>query len=230
MPAVATNELFDLIFAAGDCVLIRPIEIWHEDGKRKAKNLYKSTDYVRLGSRNVDGWIDDETPLNAAMTRHLAEADKTRANLFFGVCPRFASKYYDEAWAIRCVHTLWADLDDITVGDALAKVNDASLAPPSAVVFTGGGVHLYWALAEPYLIDDVGDPPPAAARVSEQEAVQVHRGPLVRGRSCISPPVRISRRCRRKRCESRTLCRAWLPPLAAIRLLISLRSCGSREP
>ena len=42
-------------------------------------------------------------------------ATKERANLFFGVCPRFGqSSQYDLEWQIRTVRVLWADLDRCT--------------------------------------------------------------------------------------------------------------------
>ena len=77
------------------------------------------------------------------------------------MCPRFGgSGKFDLAWQIRTVRTLWTDLDYIAVNDALEKIAKAKLPRPSAAVFTGHGLHAYWLLDEPYLINDVGDPQP----------------------------------------------------------------------
>jgi hypothetical protein len=81
--------------------------------------------------------------------------------LFFGVCPRAGGKgRFDLAWQIRTVRCLWTDMDYITVADAQERISKAGLPHPSIVVNSGHGAHCYWLLDEPYLIDDVGDPPP----------------------------------------------------------------------
>src|SRR5262249_31414446 len=61
---------------------------------------------------------------------------------------------------IRTVRVLWADLDHCMPDEALERCRSASLPEPSIVVRSGAGVHLYWLLDEPFLIDDVGEPPP----------------------------------------------------------------------
>ena len=43
--------------------------------------------------------------------------------------------------------------------EARERIAKAGLPPPSIIVNSGNGVHLYWLLEEPYLIDDAGDPP-----------------------------------------------------------------------
>ena len=40
--------------------------------------------------------------------------------------------------------------------------------PPSIVVHSGHGVHLYWILSEPVIIDDALDPPPVFAEFVDQ--------------------------------------------------------------
>src|SRR5262249_55412942 len=128
--ATATSE--DLrrflanVFAPGDEVLIRPIEVWEEvvNGKkeRKSRVLYKKTRHLtpeRLLDPDVWGKL-------------LALAAAERANLFFGVCPRFrGSDQYDFAWQIRTVRVLWADLDNCTPAEALARCEAAGLPRPS---------------------------------------------------------------------------------------------------
>src|SRR5262249_15405544 len=52
------------------------------------------------------------------------------------------------------------DLDGgCTPEESLARCDQARLPRPTAVVHSGHGVHLYWRLAEPFLITDAGDPP-----------------------------------------------------------------------
>ena len=59
--------------------------------------------------------------------------------------------------------------DHVTVAEARERVAKAGLPPPSIVVNSGNGVHLYWLLDEPFLIDDAGDPPPVRDRPREAE-------------------------------------------------------------
>jgi hypothetical protein len=66
---------------------------------------------------------------------------------------------FDMAWQIRTVRVLWTDIDHITVDEARERVAKAGVPPPSISVNSGNGVHLYWLLDSPYLIDDAGDPP-----------------------------------------------------------------------
>jgi hypothetical protein len=64
---------------------------------------------------------------------------------------------------VSAVTTLWVDLDagkDGHASKALPPTTDdaltiiATLPPPSWVVHTGGGVHAYWRLSRPLIIDD----------------------------------------------------------------------------
>jgi hypothetical protein len=51
---------------------------------------------------------------------------------------------------------LWADIDNCDVSVALARAASAALPYPTAVVNSGNGVHLYWRLEQPFVIDDAG--------------------------------------------------------------------------
>jgi hypothetical protein len=142
------------VFSEKDVVLLRPVEtwtdpttgkkqsrvVWKEVGHQIARRLFKDAGFI--------AWL-------------LGVGEKERANLFFGVCPRFGGKaQYDKAWQIRTVRVLWADLDHCTAEEALRRCEAAGLPRPSIIVCSGNGVHLYWLLDEPYLIDDAGDPTP----------------------------------------------------------------------
>lgn len=89
----------------------------------------------------------------------IEKTKQTRANPFFGVYAR-PGLQHERAFQIRVVRVLFADLDNVTVPEALARVVAAKLPRASIVVNSGNGVHLYWILEEPYIIDDAGPPPP----------------------------------------------------------------------
>ena len=150
VPAELTGFL-NALFLPDDVVLIRPIETWTEAGKKRSRVVYKSVRYVTAKPLSTHGRL-------WAMIDYMARSEK--ANLFFGVCPRFNRKDYDRAFQVRVVRVLWADLDHCTPEEALQRCEKAGLPRPSIVVRSGHGIHLYWLLAEPCLIDDAADPPP----------------------------------------------------------------------
>jgi hypothetical protein len=138
------------IFDEKDTILFRPIETWIEDARKQSRVLYKHTLY-RAANPNL-------LRLTQKNLHQLSAAEN--ANIFFGVCPRFGHKgRFDLAWQIRKVRALWTDIDHVSVGDAGALITKSGLPQPSIIVNSGNGVHIYWLLDEPYLINDVGDPP-----------------------------------------------------------------------
>lgn len=158
-PAVETGMKFlRALFDERDTILFRPIETWTEGAKKRSRVIYKSVDY-RAAS-----------PVRLALAlRQLIDAAKTeRANIFFGVCPRLGDRgQFDLAWQIRTVRALWCDIDKVTVDETLDRVAKAGLPPPSIIVNSGNGVHLYWLLEVPCVIDDTGDPPPVLTEWTE---------------------------------------------------------------
>lgn len=57
---------------------------------------------------------------------------------------------------VRLFRALAADLDGgVDVDEALSRVKDCGIPEPSAIVSTGGGVHLYWFLDKPLESADV---------------------------------------------------------------------------
>lgn len=139
------------LFEEKDTILFRPIETWVEGGKKRSRVLYKSETYR----------VANLVLLKLALQNLIEIAKIEHANIFFGVCPRLGNKgRFDLAWQIRTVRVLWADIDHVTVDEARERVAKAGLPQPSIIVNSGNGVHLYWLLEQPYLIDDVGDPPP----------------------------------------------------------------------
>ncbi|MEX2170021.1 MAG: hypothetical protein WD851_11985 [Pirellulales bacterium] len=135
------------LFAESDTILFRPIETWIEEGKKRSRVDYRNTLYRKAAP----------ALLQLTVAAYLKLADKERLNLFFGVCARLGGKgQFDLAWQIRTVRALWTDIDHVSAEEALQRVTKAKLPPPSIVVNSGNGVHLYWLLDEPYAIDDAG--------------------------------------------------------------------------
>jgi hypothetical protein len=151
-PAVEVGVKFlQTLFAESDIVLFRPIETWVESGRKRSRVDQRNTHYHRARPATLPGIV----------TSLLRLGEQTPVNIFFGVCPRYGDKgQFDLSWQIRTVRALWIDIDHVTVDDARKRISEAGLPPPSMVVNSGNGVHLYWLLNEPYLIDDAGDPPP----------------------------------------------------------------------
>lgn len=139
------------LFAETDTVLFRPIESWIEGDKKKSR-----VDHPNICYRKAS-----EASLTFTVKALLGSSAHERTNIFFGVCPRLDGEgRFDLAWQIRTVRALWTDIDHISVDAALERVSKSGLPPASIVVHTGNGVHLYWLLNAPYLIDDVDLPPP----------------------------------------------------------------------
>lgn len=170
--AIGTAELSDplkfllALFDPSDTILFRPIETWVEDGKKRSRVAYKQVRYQLANPA-----------LLLLTTEHLIEESiKEKANIFFGVCPRLGDKgQYDLAWQIRKCNCLWADLDHCIVDEAVQRCTDADLPAPSITVASGNGVHLYWLLADPYLVADCEKPPPIQTVWLEKDGKRVPR-------------------------------------------------------
>ncbi len=169
-PATQSIRFLSAIFLPGDCVMLRPIETWTEDGKKRSRVDYRATQHRTLGTRNSKGvwrpWPEGLVRFLEAVKRRAAER---HTNVLFGTCPRLGSGgQYGQAWQIRVVRTLWVDVDDCGVAEALERCKKAGLPKPSIVVNSGNGAHLYWLLSEPYLVDDVDAPPAVRTEFTDQ--------------------------------------------------------------
>jgi hypothetical protein len=173
------KRFFAAVFEARDIVGVRPIETWRDEktGRQERRALWKAIHYARADWRSTDGQHRDWL---------LRVAERNRANLFFMVAPRFGPKSendkrrWDLSWQIRTVRTLWADVDHCSVDDALKRCEAAGVPRPTATINSGNGAHLYWRLTEPYLIDDVDDPPGVGTKWIEQgpDRKNAHRSVL----------------------------------------------------
>ncbi len=155
--------LLTTLFEPSDLILFRPVEAWTEAGRKRS----------RVDFSNVCYRPAKATTLEQTLTRLETSSESERTNLFFGVCPRVGNKgRFDLAWQIRVVRCLWADIDGCSVAQAIERCNSQAIPAPTAIVNSGNGVHLYWRLDRPLLIDDVGDPPPSK-RNGQLEATDV---------------------------------------------------------
>jgi len=135
------------IFDPNDIVILRNIETWteqNEDGEENKKSKIKGTWY----------WKADDLTDPSKWESMEQRAEMELANQFFGVCPRAEAGEYDLACQIRLVRCLWADIDLCTVDEAKARCQAAGIVQPTIIVASGHGVHLYWILKTPYLIED----------------------------------------------------------------------------
>jgi P4 family phage/plasmid primase-like protien len=149
------------LFLPEDLILFRPIETWAEGGKKRSKVDSEGIRYERFGGRCGEGWAWHDSRLTATVGNIIGRTGETLANLFFGVCPRVGGgQQYDLAWQIRTVRALWSDIDDANHVEALDRCKANKVPEPSVVVASGNGVHLYWLLDHPALIDDADPPPP----------------------------------------------------------------------
>jgi hypothetical protein len=76
------------------------------------------------------------------------------ASVYFGANPRKSFGEKDKSGVALC-RALFVDLDGVDLDAANHRWLDAGLPTPTAVVFSGGGVHLWWKLDEP--ITDLAD-------------------------------------------------------------------------
>src|SRR6187431_2103198 len=105
-------QFFSTLFDEQDLILFRPIETWIEAGRKRSRVDYRNTLYRAATPSLVRLTI--EQLLQVAPAGHL--------NLFFGVCPRLGDKgRFDLAWQVRSARVIWADIDHVTVAEALER-------------------------------------------------------------------------------------------------------------
>jgi len=97
-------------------------------------------------------WFDAKTP------RDVSQFWKT-VNVYFGIHPSRVMKTMQGRATIQdieCVNCLFAEFD-LASGQSPDHLLDSIMSldtPPSVVVFSGGGYHAYWLLAQTYHIDN----------------------------------------------------------------------------
>jgi hypothetical protein len=144
-------ELLQALFEPEDVVLLRLIESWNDaEGKKCSRVAHKKTRHCR---RNL---LTDPSR-QAGWRGLLEEAEQERAGVFFGVCPRFGPEGFDLAWQARTVRCLYSDVDGAGPAEVQGRLAACGLPPPSVLVGSGNGAHVYWLLDRPHLIDDAGE-------------------------------------------------------------------------
>lgn len=144
----ATRQFFEAMFLPDDLICFRFVESYtNEDGK-KDQEIY-GNQYLTLQEFISLNWWG---PL-------CEQSKEQRANLYFGVCPRprkprHKKETYDKSIHVQTVRVLWCDVDGCQPEETLARIDAAALPPPSFVVGTGNGTHVYWILDRPYIIAD----------------------------------------------------------------------------
>jgi hypothetical protein len=101
----------------------------------------------KLEPRPVSWHIDRVKNLGSWVNQGLEMAQNS-SSLHFRVAPSFSENRKDLAMAT----TLWADVERTISEEEKEALQDLEI-PPSAVVHSGRGVHMYWTLKEPIDLD-----------------------------------------------------------------------------
>lgn len=117
--------------------------------------LFAPDDWIelRLLPQAVSRWfrLADEGASRAAVrwAVELNSREDAPQNVYFGANPRSGGGRR-KASDVPLARALFADLDGGTTPEqAIARIRAAGLPDPTIIVVTGGGVHVYWLLAEP---------------------------------------------------------------------------------
>ena len=128
------SQFLSALFLPDELIELRFIESWLSDGKKRSR-------VVRAAQ-----WLQraDVIAMHADLT---AFAKRTRANIYFGVCPRPRRGDADDG-SIKTVRCVWCDIDHVTIDEAWSRWSYAGIPSPSIVVTSGSGVHGYWLLEQ----------------------------------------------------------------------------------
>lgn len=122
------QQFFAAIFDPGDVVEFRPLP-------RAPKRWTRADDIGQV-------------------VTELGRLNATERHCYFGANPR-TGKGGSTAEAVALARCLFADFDGgVSANEARERIATAGLPEPTAIVFTGGGVHCWWRLTEPMTDDD----------------------------------------------------------------------------
>ena len=128
------EQFLAALFRPEELIELRFIESWLSRGKKRSRVVQAAR------------WLHRDE----VISRHdefTEFAERTRANLYFGVCPRSHTGDADDH-SIETVRCVWCDIDRTTAADAYRRWTAAGIPPPSIVVCSGSGVHGYWLLEQ----------------------------------------------------------------------------------
>ncbi|MCO6436020.1 MAG: DUF3987 domain-containing protein [Phycisphaerae bacterium] len=125
--------------------------------------IFKPDDLIEFRIIDPDGTVDRSwttlaKPSPAAVANMIGGNSVKRAGIYFSVCARKhkGGKKQDVARA----RSLWGDFDGMTPDEVAYRCNELGI-PPTIIISSGGGTHLYWVLDEPIEFDS----PEAIAKV-----------------------------------------------------------------
>lgn len=120
--------------------------------QRLISTLFHPTDMIEIRAIASSGSVVRHWFKAQEISSHfiaLTQLNHDGFNIYFGVNPR--SSHDGTKGGITLCRTVWADLDRVSVDDALSRCR--LLPEPTAVVNSGHGAHLYWLLDSPVLVD-----------------------------------------------------------------------------
>ncbi len=108
---------------------------------------WSEEDIIELRPRpnGLREWIRAAELLEPERIERLVSENKAGANIFAGILPR-ERKGDGSAKDIKGGRVVWVDYDHITPEEAIMKADSKGCPPPSMVVNTGHGAHLFWKL------------------------------------------------------------------------------------
>lgn len=131
-------------------------------------NIFRNTQ----GSIELRAILADEGIVDRLFTRSMKEIEIfvsrhiNTANIYFGICTRKPGSTTGRKEDVQEIVGYWADMDfkdygqeqggpiDLEKGESVArKILDEFPSPPSIIVQTGGGLHVYWLFQSTELID-----------------------------------------------------------------------------
>ena len=121
------DQFLSALFLPEELIELRFIESWLSHGKKRSR-------VVRAAQ-----WLQraDVIATHAGLT---AFAKRTRANIYFGVCPRPRHGDADDG-SIKTVRSVWCDIDHVCLDEARNRWTDAGIRQPSIAVSSGSGIH-----------------------------------------------------------------------------------------
>jgi hypothetical protein len=136
----ALTRFVTTLYAEGDLIEVRPIELWHGPGGKRSRPLSDARQW--LHPTEIVRAFDELWAIN------LTE----RGNIFMGVNPRTRVGGGTKADVAIC-RSVWAELDRMSLETA-TRWRQLALPSPTVVVASGGGAHLYWMLEEPLSVQE----------------------------------------------------------------------------
>jgi hypothetical protein len=128
------EQFLSALFLPNELIELRFIESWLS-GATKRSRVVRPATWMRRR---------DIVAKHGQLTRL---AERTFANIYFGVCPRRRPGDASDR-SIATVRCLWCDVDSVTADEANDRWRKALVPEPSIIVGSGSGIHGYWLLEQ----------------------------------------------------------------------------------